>query len=114
MQSEVLEDALAVGSMREASVAGKRVTIIGAARSGVAAAQLLKEKGAMVFVSDSGPEEKLRSQIANLQSLGIEFELGNHSDRALDADLLVLSPGVPRSAPMVQEARRRRIRIVSE
>jgi UDP-N-acetylmuramoylalanine--D-glutamate ligase len=98
----------------EQPVVGMKVSVIGAARSGVAVARLLSSEGALVFVSDSSPAEKLQSQIADLQSLGIEFETGSHSDRIFDVDMIVLSPGVPSSAPVVQDAKRRGIRIVSE
>jgi len=122
VETEVIETF--VKSTSDISVVGKKVSILGAARSGVAVAQLLKEKGALVFVSDSGSPEKLQSQISepkdhpplvdNLQSIGIEAEIGKHSERVYDADLIVISPGVSSSAPVVQEAKRRGIRIVSE
>jgi UDP-N-acetylmuramoylalanine--D-glutamate ligase len=95
-------------------VAGKKISIIGAARSGVAAAQLLKVKSATVFVSDQGSEANLKSQISNLQSIGIEYETGAHSERVYDCSLMVISPGVPSNAPVIREAQRRRIEIVSE
>lgn len=103
------------------AVTGKCVTVIGAARSGVAVAQLLSTNGAQVFVSDSSTPGNLQSPppagragISNLQSLGVEIETGKHSERVFDAGLIVLSPGVPSGAPVVQEARRRGLRIVSE
>ena len=95
-------------------VSGKKVTVLGAARSGVAVASLLKKKNADVFVSDSAPTEKLKSQIADLQALGIEFETGAHTKRVLDADLIVVSPGVPSNIQIVKEAEVKKIRIVSE
>ena len=101
-------------SVHDKSVAGKRVTIVGAARSGVAAAQLLKKHGARVFVSDIASQEKLTAAIAELFSSGIEIEVGSHSEKVFDADIIVLSPGVPETSPAVQEAVRREIRLVSE
>jgi len=73
----------------------KQVVVIGAGISGMAAAELLHRQGAIPFVSDSGairPERRER-----LQQLGIAFEQGGHSERALTGDLLVVSPGVPRT-----------------
>src|SRR5882724_11196448 len=96
------------------SVVGKKVTILGAARSGVAVAELLKSRGAVLFVSDVAPEEKLVEQVQRLRSMGIEFETGTHTSRVFEADVIVLSPGVPTQSPTVQEAERRGIRIVSE
>jgi len=67
-------------SVMDKDFSGKKISIIGAARSGAAAAQLLKTKGAKIFVSDSAPKEKLQSSISILQSLGIEFETGSHTN----------------------------------
>ena len=113
MQPDVLGETV-IATMRDTDVAGKRISVIGAARSGVAVAQLLNERGALVFVSDSAPAEKLQSQISNLQSQRIQFEVGVHSDRVCDTDLLVLSPGVPSNVRVVRDAELRGIRIVSE
>ncbi|MBI1803263.1 MAG: UDP-N-acetylmuramoyl-L-alanine--D-glutamate ligase [Ignavibacteriae bacterium] len=99
---------------KDTDVAGKKVTVIGAARSGVAVAELLKANGARVFVSDSGSGEKLAPSISSLESAGVEFELGQHTERALNSDLIVVSPGVPSTIPIVKEAQRRGIHIVSE
>lgn len=98
----------------DVNVEGKKISVIGAARSGVAVAKLLHEKGARVFVTDIAPAEKLALQLAELSLMGIEFEAGGHSDHVYDCDLLVISPGVPSTIPVVKEARRRGIDIVSE
>lgn len=100
--------------VRDKDITGKKVTVIGAARSGIGVAQLLKEKGAEVFVSDNAPADKLRPQAAAIVAMEIEIETGRHSDRVYDADIMVLSPGVPSTAPVVREARRRDLRIISE
>ena len=92
----------------------KKVSVIGAARSGVAVAQLLRSQGADVFVSDSSSAEKLQSSISNLQSEKIEFEVGKHSDRVYQCELMVISPGVPSNAYVVLEAQKRSIKVVSE
>jgi len=88
---------------------GKRVTIVGLSRSGQAVARLLKETGAQVFGSDiNSPPGVERLQ-------GIELETEGHTERALKGtELIVLSPGVPLSLPLLQEARRRDIEILSE
>lgn len=91
-----------------------KVSVIGAARSGIAAAKLLKLQGAQVFVSDKEAAEKLTSHISHLKAVGIEFELGGHTNRVYDCSLMVISPGVPSDAPVVLEAKRRGIKVVSE
>ena len=95
-------------------VAGKKISILGAARSGIGAAALLKQHGASVFVSDNGLEQNLRSQIAILRSLNIDYETGGHSDRLLDADTIVVSPGVPSDATVLKTAEDKNITVVSE
>jgi len=100
--------------MDNRTLQNKKTSVIGAARSGVAVAKLLRSQGAQVFVSDMAPAEKIQSQISELQAFGIEFESGNHSNRVFDCDLMIISPGVPGNAPVVSEAQHRGIEIVSE
>jgi UDP-N-acetylmuramoylalanine--D-glutamate ligase len=93
-------------------VANKRVTVAGAARSGLAAAELLARRGARVTLSDA------RSSLAeadHLRSLGIAIELGGHTRQTfVDADLVVLSPGVPPDQPVIQAARDKGIPVIAE
>lgn len=91
-----------------------KVSVIGAARSGVAAAKLLQQNGATVFVSDREHEAKLAPHLPQLRAAGIAYELGGHTDRVYDCSLMVISPGVPSTAPVVLEAQRRGIKVVSE
>lgn len=76
------------------------VVVVGAAKSGLAAARLLKTKGADVFLTDSGTMSDAAK--ARLTADGIAFEDGGHSDRAFVGEFLVISPGVPTEAPIVQ------------
>src|SRR5262249_12906324 len=80
-------------------VTGKRITVAGAARSGLAAAELLARRGARVTLSES------RAEIPDadrLTTLGVTLELGGHQRATFtDADLVVLSPGVPPEQPAV-------------
>jgi len=96
------------------NVTGKKISVIGAARSGVAVAQLLTTKGAGVFISDHAVPDGLKSHIRRLTSLGVEVETGGHSERVYDCSLMVISPGVPSNAVVVLEAGRRGIEVVSE
>jgi len=87
------------------------VLIVGMARSGVAAAKLLQSRGKTVFATDSGAAP-LRSE---LDTLGIPYEAGGHtSARFLEAEEIVMSPGVPLNIPPLGAARRKGIPIVSE
>jgi UDP-N-acetylmuramoylalanine--D-glutamate ligase len=100
--------------MNGQDIRNKKVTVLGAARSGLAAAKLLQRQGAHVFVSDKESAEKLKVALPSLQSAGIPFEVGGHTDRVYDCSLMVISPGVPSSAPAVVEAQKRGINVVSE
>lgn len=90
------------------------VSVIGAARSGVAVGRLLRSQGANVFLSDRDTEEKLKSHIPHLQESGIAYELGGHTERVFQCSLMVISPGVPSNAPVVLQAQQRGIKVVSE
>lgn len=92
----------------------KKISIIGAVRSGIGAAKLAKRFGAVPFVSDSGEVNELMSSVESLKAAGIEFELGNHSDRVYECDLIVASPGVPSSAEVLKKAKTKNIKIISE
>lgn len=91
----------------------KSIVILGAGESGVGAALLGAKLGYNVFVSDFGSIKE--NYVAELQEADIEFESGHHSvDRILSSDLVVISPGVPESAPIVQKIRAKGIELVSE
>ncbi|HEV3484149.1 MAG TPA: hypothetical protein VG106_01995, partial [Vicinamibacterales bacterium] len=94
------------------SVRGKRVTVVGAARSGVAAAELLVRRGASVTLSDK--RERL-DDAAALRSAGVELELGGHRRETFTgADLIVLSPGVPGNLPELDAARQAGVAVMGE
>lgn len=78
------------------SLAGKRVTVLGAARSGRAAAELAASLGAEVCLTD------LREDLPALD--GVRCVFGRHDDADLRADIVVVSPGIPARVPAVQQA----------
>ena len=94
------------------SVAGKRVTVVGAARSGIAAAELLVRRGATVTLTD------VRGEINDadrLRTAGIGLELGGHREETLTrADLVVMSPGVPTRQSAIEAARRSGVEVIGE
>jgi UDP-N-acetylmuramoylalanine--D-glutamate ligase len=96
-------------------VAGKKVLVVGVARSGVAVARLLAGRGAMVMANDLKPEPLLEREAAELRALGVMLSLGGHPDSLFEnADLIVLSPGVPADLAQLDRARRAGIEIISE
>ncbi len=94
---------------------GKRVLIVGMARSGIAAAQLLHKAGAVVTVNDSKSADAFGDKLDELKSLNLSFRLGEDGLDALEnQDMLVISPGVPIDAPIVQKAEKMRIPVLGE
>ena len=97
---------------RSFSVRGKRVTVAGAARSGVAAAELLVRRGATVILSDR--RERLDDE-ERLRAAGVELEMGGHSEATFTgADLVVTSPGVPFHQPVLEAARQAGVPVIGE
>ncbi|MBI2794437.1 MAG: UDP-N-acetylmuramoyl-L-alanine--D-glutamate ligase [Ignavibacteria bacterium] len=90
------------------------ITIVGAARSGLAAALLAQRDGDRVFVTDSIDTEKAAERIQLLDDAGIEHEFGQHTERSLKADLIVVSPGVPPSNPIRRQALEEGIEVIGE
>jgi UDP-N-acetylmuramoylalanine--D-glutamate ligase len=84
----------------------KHVLVVGLGKSGVASALFLKERGARVTVSDTKSGDELRNEIPALLDHGIAVETGGHGERTFRGqDLIVVSPGVPVDAPLLQQAR---------
>lgn len=95
-------------------IKNKKVTVIGLARSGVGAANLLAGRGASVTVTDIRNESELAGEVKKLTS-GIDLALGHHPDGALlSSDLIVVSPGVPLSIPQIVRARSKGISVIGE
>ncbi len=93
----------------------KKVTVVGMGESGLKAALLLHNKGAIVSVTDAFGTEAVKKGSAVLSSRYIEHEIGGHTEKFLkDADAIVLSPGVENSAMPVKYAEERNIPIFSE
>jgi UDP-N-acetylmuramoylalanine--D-glutamate ligase len=102
---------------QEKNIKGKKVSVIGGARSGLAVAKLLKKLGADVFISDMKKIEEIKYvkfTTQELDSLGIKYEFGGHSDRVFDCDFIVISPGVPSNADVVVKAKNMGIKVLSE
>ncbi len=96
------------------NIKDKKVTILGAARSGIAAAKLFKTLGALPFVSDSASEAHKKEQAELLQKSGIIYEFGGHSATVFEADFAVLSPGIPQRSKIVQSLLEKQIPVYSE
>jgi UDP-N-acetylmuramoylalanine--D-glutamate ligase len=99
-------------SVVELEVTGRQVVVAGAARSGLAAAELLAKRGAHVTVSDVRPVVPAAEA---LREMGVSLELGGHvMDTFTAADLVVVSPGVPATQPALVAARTAGVPVLSE
>jgi UDP-N-acetylmuramoylalanine--D-glutamate ligase len=93
----------------------KRVTVVGAGRSGRAAAKLLIREGAKVTLTDTQSERGLGSVLEPLKEIGVSFEMGRHRPKDfLEADLIVLSPGVRTDIEPIRMTKDQGIPIIGE
>ena len=96
-------------------LAERTTAVVGLARSGVAAARLIRRLGGRVLASDSGARESLSAEARNLEHLGCALWTGGHPDAAFaDADLVVVSPGVSLELPALEAARARGVPVIGE
>ncbi|MGH7232617.1 MAG: UDP-N-acetylmuramoyl-L-alanine--D-glutamate ligase [Nitrospiraceae bacterium] len=94
---------------------GQKVTVVGLARSGVTAARLLTRAEARVTVADGKDEGSLSNALARVDRRAIRVKVGAGYESALDdADLVVISPGVPTGLPALDAVRRRGVRVIGE
>ncbi|MCX6151658.1 MAG: UDP-N-acetylmuramoyl-L-alanine--D-glutamate ligase [Ignavibacteriales bacterium] len=93
---------------------GKKISIIGAAESGVGAARLVKNFGGIPFVSDSASSAKFQEAITIFEQEKINFEFDGNTEKVFDCDFIITSPGVPSNSPVLIKAREKKIKIVSE
>ncbi len=97
------------------SLSGKKVTVVGLAKSGVAAARLAAREGARVTVTDRRAEAELAKPLAALGDAAVRRVLGGHDPADFEgADLVVASPGVPLAIPEIARARARGVPVWGE
>jgi UDP-N-acetylmuramoylalanine--D-glutamate ligase len=96
-------------------LAGARVTVMGLARSGVAACRLLQAAGARVTVADRKEPAELTSVLGGIDRDHVGVTVGARYESSLDeADLVVISPGVPYRLASLEAVRRRGVQVISE
>ncbi len=93
----------------------KKITVFGANRSGIAISRLLHELGAKVLLTDTRDSDVLSNNISQLEGMSLQFCLGEHHESCIDnAELIVVSPGIPLDIPILAEATRKNITTVGE
>src|SRR3989338_4042856 len=94
---------------------GKKVAVVGLARSGAGVSRLLRDLGSQVYVTDSADNDRLRILAEDLKRRGIYLETGGHSlDFIRNKDLVVSSPGVSNKSQALLWADELKIPVVSE
>lgn len=100
--------------MKKMNIFSRQITIIGAERSGIGAARLVKRLGGKPFVSDFAEADKLATSIEVLEAERIPYETGGHTEKAYQCEWMVLSPGVPSDADVITTAKQRGVNVISE
>ncbi len=96
-------------------VANKRILVVGMARSGIAAAKLLCKAGARPILNDSKEESAFGDALEELRALPCQWRFGRPAMELLDeAEGVVISPGIPDTAPFVQKAREMGLEVIGE
>lgn len=102
-------------TIRGGEWSGRQVLVVGMARSGLAVAQYLHRRGARVVITDERPAQELSKEIRRLLELGVAIETGGHGERSFqEAEIIVVSPGVPAQLPELEHARSRGIPVWGE
>jgi UDP-N-acetylmuramoylalanine--D-glutamate ligase len=86
--------------------------ILGMARSGIAAAYKIKELGGSAFLSELQWKDKI--PMANQLMHDFSCEFGGHTNKLLDCDCLIVSPGIPLNIPILTRAKAKGIELISE
>ena len=94
---------------------GKKVLVVGLARTGIATAKFLKAKGSLVTATEVKPKEEMGEAVQALKGMDISTEWGGHQTEAfLKQDIIVVSPGVDLSIEPIQKAVKYGVRVISE
>ena len=94
-------------------LSGKKVLVVGLARSGMAAIRVLKKLGAEVTLSESKKKDDIK-EIGFLNENNVEIVGQDMAVFERDFDFVVKNPGVPYRSPMMQKLQERNIPVITE
>jgi UDP-N-acetylmuramoylalanine--D-glutamate ligase len=96
-------------------LSGRRVLVVGMARTGLATVRFLKTKGSIVSTTEMKPREEMEGAPQELEEMDVLMEWGGHrTETFLKPDLIVVSPGVDLNIEPIQKALQKGIRVISE
>ena len=94
---------------------GRKVLVVGLARTGLATAKFLKAQGSIVSTTEMKTKEEMRETIRDLEGMDIFMEWGGHrTETFLKSDLVIVSPGVDPNIVPIQEALQKGVKVISE
>ena len=94
---------------------GRRILVVGMARTGIATAKFLKSKGSLVTTTEVKPEGEMKEAVEALKDLDISMEWGGHrAETFLKQDMIIVSPGVDLNIEPIQAAIKKKVRVISE
>jgi UDP-N-acetylmuramoylalanine--D-glutamate ligase len=98
-----------------ADIKGKRVLVVGLARTGVALAHFLTKNGASVTISDHKSKAELSNFLDKMEDINVTYELGGHTPKTfLQQDLIILSPGISPALKIFDYARQNGVKVTGE
>jgi len=96
-------------------LAGKKILVVGLARTGIATAQFLHAKGSLVTTTEVKPREEMKEAAQELKGMDISTEWNGHqTETFLKQDIIVVSPGVDLNIKPIQKAIQHGVRVISE
>ncbi len=102
-------------SIADPHIEDRRITVVGLGKSGAAVARFCRRRGARVTLTDMAGPEQFEAEARSLEALGVHLEFGGHQPATFEqADLVVLSPGVPHTIAPAAAARNRGIPVIGE
>ena len=112
---ETVKDVMATSHVHPERIRGRRVAVLGLARTGGAVSRMLLSAGAEVLASDRGDTDRLQQNAEQLRDLGAWVELGRHTaDVLARVDFVVPSPGIAADHPVLVKARTKGVPVFSE
>ena len=94
-------------NIKKTNLSNMKFSVLGAGKSGISASRLANHLGLEVLLSDS-------NEITDIDLDSVEIESGGHSEKILESDIIIKSPGIPNDIDIIKDANSKNIPIISE